>query len=161
MSTFNRPDWQRISAWVMLTLVLALTACDSGDPGARAGGGEATTQSAEATHAAFLAALRASNREGVLALTVDDQQAQRVDEFLQRVQAYMDSTITEGPYATGGRLSDVRVTRLEERDTATHAWSHWQYARKAVCHETELTQTQQGWRVLEFYIPGSAEHCEP
>ncbi len=161
MSTFNRTGLQRIDARVMLTLVLALTACGGGDTSARAGGSEAAVGSAEATHAAFLAALRTNNREQVLALTVDDQQAQRADEFLQRVQSYMDSTTTEGPYATGGQLSDVHVTRLEDRVTATYAWSRWQYARKAVCHETELTQTPQGWRVLEFYVPGSDEHCTP
>ena len=160
MITFNRTRLQRIGTSLALALVVALTACGSGDPGARAGDGEAAG-SAETTHAAFLAALRANNREQVLALTVDDQQAQRADEFLQRVQSYMDSTITEGPYATGGQLLDVRLTRLEDRGAATHAWSRWQYARKAVCHETELTQTPQGWRVLEFYVPGSDEHCTP
>ena len=71
----------------------------------------------------------------------------------------MYSTTTEGPHATGGNLSAVRVTGIEERGAVTHAWSLWQYARKVVCHETQLTQTPHGWRVLGFYVPGDNTHC--
>ena len=137
----------------IVLLVLAACGGDGSAASARNGG------SAEEVHAAFLAALRENDRTEVLALTVDDQQALRADEFLQRVQAYIYSTTTEGPHATGGNLSAVRVTGLEERGAVTHAWSLWQYTRKAVCHETQLTQTPHGWRVLGFYVPGDNTHC--
>ena len=136
-------------------LLLGLTACggDATASSARTGG------SAEDVHAAFLAALRENDRTEVLALTVDDQQALRADEFLQRVQAYRYSTTSEGPHATGGNLSEVRVIGLEARGAVTHGWSRWQYQRTAVCHETKLTQTPQGWRVLAFYVPGDNTQC--
>ncbi len=142
----------------LLLLVLAACGRDGSAASARSGA-DVAQQSAEEVHAAFLAALRENDRGQVLGLTVDDQQALRADEFLQRVQAFMYSTTTEGPHATGGDLREVHVTGLEERGTVTHAWSVWQYARKAVCHETKLTQTPQGWRVLAFYVPGDNTHC--
>ena len=136
-------------------LLLVMTACAGDGNAASARNGE----SAEEVHTAFLAALRENDRGQVLALTVDDQQALRADEFLQRVQAFMYSTTTEGPHATGGNLSAVQVTAIEQRGAVTHAWSVWQYTRKAICHETQLTQTPHGWRVLGFYVPGDNTHC--
>ena len=142
--------------WVLSgLLLLVLTACGQDGSAASASNGD----SAEEVHTAFLAALRENDRGQVLALTVEDQQALRADEFLQRVQAFMYSTTTEGPHATGGNLSAVRVTAIEQRGAVTHAWSVWQYTRKAVCHETQLTQTPHGWRVLGFYVPGDNTHC--
>ncbi len=142
----------------LLLLVLAACAGDGSAASARSGA-DVAPQAVEEVHAAFLAALRENDREHVLALTVEDQQALRADEFLQRVQAFMYSTTTEGPHATGGNLSAVQVTAIEQRGAVTHAWSLWQYTRKAVCHETQLTQTPRGWRVLGFYVPGDNTHC--
>ena len=110
-------------------------------------------------HSAFLLALRNNDREGVLALTVDDQQAPRADAFLRMVQRYMYSTATEGPYATGGKLLDIRVTGIEDRGAGKRGWSAWQYARKTVCHIADLQQTPAGWRVTDFNI--TAEECVP
>ncbi len=142
--------WWRALPRLGLLLVLALTGC-----GGR-GGGE---QGVEEVHSAFLLALRNNDREGVLALTVDDQQAQRADAFLGMVQRYMYSTATEGPYATGGTLLDVRVTGIEDRGAGKRGWSAWQYARKTVCHIVDLQQTPAGWRVTDFNI--TAEECVP
>ena len=146
--------FRHMATWLTLGLMLVLTACGGSDDGAAA-----APRSAEQVHAAYLAALRANNREQALALTIDDQQEIRVDEALRMVQSYMYSKATTGPYATGGDLSDVQVVKIEDRGTATHAWSRWQYARKAVCHETALTQTSQGWRVAEFYVSGDSTNC--
>ena len=150
----------RTSVGLLLMLTLMLAACGrSGDDGAGATG--RGPQSAAEVHATFLVALRTHDRAQVLALTVDEEQASRADEFLQRIRAYQDRTITRGPYATGGTLQDVRVIRVEATDDAAHAWSRWQYRKKSVCHETELTHTPAGWRVLEFYVAGSDAQCAP
>jgi len=156
----NKAMVRRAGTALVLGLALALTACGGGHSDG-SGSVEQAPQSAEAVHAAFLTALRANNRAQVLALTVTDQQISRADEFLQRVRSYMDTTISSGPYATGGNLSDVQVIGIEDQGAAKHAWSRWQYAKKAICHETELTQTPAGWRVLEFYVPGSDARCTP
>ena len=160
VNILDRKTLRHTAAWFTLGLVLVLTACGGGRQSASAQyGAAATRHSAEQVHAAYLVALRNNNREQVLALTVDDQQAIRADEALRMVQSYMYSTTTTGPYATGGNLSDVRVVKIEDQGTVTHAWSLWQYARKAVCHETALTQTSQGWRVTEFYVSGDSANC--
>ena len=133
-----------------ILLALALTGC---------GGQGGDVQRIEEAHAAFLLALRNNDREGVFQLTVDDQQAQRADAFLQLVQRYMYSTATEGPYATGGKLLDVRVTGLEARGAGKRGWSAWQYANKTICHTADFAQTPAGWRVTDFTI--TAEACVP
>ena len=160
----NRPYWwktlRHLATWLTLGLAPVLAACGGGGESASAQhGAAATPHSAEQVHEAYLAALRNNNREQVLALTVDDQQATRADEALRMVQSYMYSKTTTGPYATGGNLSHVRVVKIEDQGTVKRVWSLWQYARKAVCHATELTQTSQGWRVLEFYVSGDSANC--
>ena len=147
-------------ACALLLLTLLLTAC-GGQWDGGAGVAVRHLQRIEEVHAAFLAALRTHDRAQVLALTVEDEQAARADEFLQRVRAYGDSTITAGPYATGGTLLDVRVIRVEGAGGAAQAWSRWQYPKKAICHATELTETAAGWRVLEFYVSSSDAQCTP
>ncbi len=140
----------RAVAVLGLLLALALTAC---------GGRGDAAQSVDEVHTALLLALRNNDREGVLVLTVEDQQAPRADAFLRMVQRYMYSTATEGPYATGGTLLDVRVTGIEDRGAGKRGWSAWQYARKTVCHIADLQQTPAGWRVTDFNI--TAEECVP
>ena len=133
-----------------LLLALALGGCGrQGD----------AQQGIEEAHAAFLLALRNNDRAGVLRLTVDDQQAQRADTFLQTIQRYLYSTATEGPYATGGKLLDVRVTGIEARGAGKRGWSAWQYAKKKVCHVADFAQTPAGWRVTDFTI--TTEACVP
>ena len=160
MRTSSPARGRQACALLVLALTLVLTACGS----QRDGGASAAArlpQRVEDVHAAFLAALRTHDRAQVLALTVDEEQAARADEFLQRVRAYGDSTITAGPYATGGTLQDVRVIRVEGAGGAAQAWSRWQYPKKAICHATELTETAAGWRVLEFSVSGSDAQCTP
>jgi hypothetical protein len=141
-----------LRAVTVLGLLFALTLAGCGRRGNAA-------QSVDEVHAALLLALRNNDREGVLVLTVEDQQAPRADAFLRMVQRYMYSTATEGPYATGGKLLDVRVTGLEDRGAGKRGWSVWQYARKTVCHVVDLQQTPAGWRVTDFNI--TAEECVP
>jgi len=130
--------------------MLVATACRGNSPEERAGGG------AEQVHAALLVALRANDRAQVMALTVEDQQAARAETWLRMVQSYMDSTTTEGPYATGGKLSRVEIVTIEEQGAARRGWSRWIYAQKTICHVAELAQTSQGWRVTRFHTTTEA-----
>ncbi len=138
------------AGWVVISLLL-LSACGGNSPGGPSGAAGATPSSAEAIHEAFLDALRANDREQVLALTVDDQQAARAETWLRMIQSYMHSTTTEGPHATGGKLSAVEVVKLEDRGAARRGWSRWAYAQKTICHIAELAQTPRGWRVTSFH----------
>ncbi|MDQ5850858.1 MAG: hypothetical protein M3380_02075 [Chloroflexota bacterium] len=147
------------SAWLTLIVVLVLAGCGGQHPDDPAGGAVAAPISAEEVHTAFLVALRANNREQVIALTVDDQQAARAETWLRIVQSYMHSTATEGPYATGGNLSAVEVVKVDERGAARRGWSRWAYARKAICHIADLAQTPEGWRVTSFHT--TTEACTP
>ncbi len=121
-------------------LAITLAACSGG-----------TAQSATEVHEAFLTALRTNDREGVLALTVADQQALRADSWLGMMQPYLFSTSTEGPYATGG-LTDVQAVRIEDRGTGKRAWSRWQYVKTTTCHITDLSTTPDGWRVVDYNL---------
>ena len=160
MKTSSGATGRQACVLLVLALTLVLTACGGHQEGGT-GTAARLPQRVEDVHAAFLAALRTHDRAQVLALTVDDDQAARADEFLQRVRAYGDSTITSGPYVTGGTLQDVRVIRVERAGGAAQGWSRWQYAKKAICHATELTETAAGWRVLEFSVSGSDAQCTP
>ena len=152
--------WSRLRharAWWTLGLLLVMTACRGSSPEDRAAGAAAAVlQSAEEVHIALLAALRANDREQVMALTVDDQQAARAETWLRMVQSSNDSTITDGPYATGGNLSRVEIVRVESQGVARRGWSRWIYARKPICHVAELAQTSHGWRVTRFYTTTEA-----
>ncbi len=140
-------------AWLTLIVLLVLAACGGQSQHDEA---VAAPSSAEEAHTAFLAALRANDREQVMALTIDDQQTARAETWLRMVQAYMYSTTTDGPHATGGNLSAVEVVKLEDRGAATRGWSRWAYARKTICHIADLAQTTQGWRVTSFHTTTTA-----
>ena len=144
---------RRGCAWLTLIVMLALAGCGRQRAPAPA---VAAPTSPEEVHAAFLAALRANDREQVMTLTVDDQQAARAETWLRMIQTYMHSTTTEGPHATGGNLSAVEVVKLDDRGVARRGWSRWAYARKTICHVADLTQTSQGWRVTSFHTTTEA-----
>lgn len=135
-----------------VALVIVLTACRGNLSEPASAGTIPDPNSAEKVHAALLAALEANDREQVIALTVDDQQAARADTWLRMVQSYMQSTATDGPYATGGKLQRVEIDRIDERGAARQGRSRWIYPQKIVCHVADLTQTTRGWRVTSFHL---------
>ena len=152
---FRLSMWQA-RVWWAVGLMLVLTAC-RGNPATHVADSAPLDQTnAQDVHAALLTALQANDREQVMALTVDDQQAARAETWLRMVQAYMQSTATEGPYATGGELSRVEIIGIEHHGAASVGRSRWVYPQKTVCHIAELAQTGQGWRVTSFHTTPEA-----
>jgi hypothetical protein len=112
---------------------------------------------ATAVHAAFVTALQTNDRAGVVALTVDDQQAARAGTWLQMIASYRDSTATEGPYVTGGALRRVEVESLVAQAAGQQGRSRWLYPSRTVCYRAELASTAAGWRVAAFNV--TTEGC--
>jgi hypothetical protein len=141
---------RRRGVWLLLALVI--TACAASD------GATATLRTPEQVHDAWITALRGNNREQALVLAADIEfKTDTVDGSLAMIQREKDRITGDG--ATGGNLAAVRAIKMEERGAGRRAWSLWQYASRSICHQTDLTQTTQGWRVVDFNV--TTEGCGP
>src|SRR3954452_10661311 len=129
-------DRQRIATGLGLLLLLA--GC----------GGGATTNPAQ-VHQDWLLALRDNNRAHALELFADmDGKDNEVQLLLNRMQDELHRPV--GAFGRGGPLISAQAFKLEDRGAGKRGWSRWQFAREAECYTTDLAQTPQGWRVVDF-----------
>ena len=120
--------------------------------------GGQTPRSAEQVHAAWLEALRNNDRERALALLADTPAKEiHLHAALTMIQNEMHRPV--GQFGFGGPLLSVRATHMEDRGAGKQGWSRWQYAKEEMCHVTDLSQTPQGWRVVDFNLTTQA--CGP
>jgi hypothetical protein len=140
---------ERLVRWWLVVAVAVLTGCQTAASSVVTGDG-VDPDDAATIHAALVTALQTNDRAAVVALTVDEQQAARADTWLQMIAAYRDSTMTEGPYATGGALLDVEIDALVPQGAGRHGISRWRYPRRTICYRTELALGAAGWRVAAF-----------
>ncbi len=118
--------------------------------------GGASGESATEIHDRWLTALRTNDRTQALALFAETAYRDTaVDSKLRMMQAYIHSTLTTGPHATGG-LVDVQAVRIEDRGAGKRAYSRWQYVKRTECHATDLTSTPEGWRVVDYNLTSPA-----
>ena len=129
-----------------LVLGLVLVAC--GGQGGR---------TVEQVHTAWLEALWNNDREQVLALLADTQGKDiHAHAALTVIQNEMHRPV--GQFGFGGPLLSVRALKMEDRGVGKQGWSRWQYAKEERCHRTDLSQTPQGWRVVDFNL-ANPEDC--
>ena len=131
----------RISPLVtLLLLALAMVATGCG----KAAGDDNTEQrSPDATHQAWLTAIREGDADAALALT-DPELPERVQfarEAVSRMREYLSS-----PASPTGALEDVTVEPVSDGVGR----SVWQFAQKRWCYRTELVSRNAAWYVSRW-----------
>jgi len=117
------------------------------------GGTTDVTQTPEAIHVRWLAAVRNNDREAALAL-VDADMAEReifVDQTLEAMQDLMTT-----PSSPTGALIVIETRPLTDKGQGKRAISVWHFANKTWCYATDMTATRDGWRVTQW---GQVARC--
>lgn len=133
---------------VPLLLALALIAAGCGaSSGASATSGETReappAQGADATHEAWITAVRAGDTDAAVALT-DPELSQRdlfARDAVSRMQEYLTS-----PMSPTGALQDVTVEPVSDNVGR----SVWQFAQKRWCYRAELVSRADRWYVSRW-----------
>jgi hypothetical protein len=113
----------------------------------------AATQTPEAIHARWVAAIRANDRAAALAVVSADlsQREVFVDQTLHTMQDLMTT-----PSSPTGSLQGVDTLAPTDQGQAKRAISVWHFAKKTWCYAADLTATEEGWRVGDW---GQIAHC--
>lgn len=134
--------------FVPLLLALAVVAAGCGaTSGASTTSTEAPNvspaQSADATHEAWIAAVRAGDTDAALALT-DPELSQR-DLFARDAVSRMQEYLTSSMSPTGA-LQDVTVEPVSD----SVGRSVWQFAQKRWCYRAELVSRADRWYISRW-----------
>jgi hypothetical protein len=111
------------------------------------GGTTSITETPEAVHARWIAALRENDRTAAL-MVISPNLPQRelfVDQTLRTMQDLMAS-----PRSPTGALQGVDLHPPTDQGQAKRAISIWRFAKKTWCYQTELIATTGGWRVVDW-----------
>jgi hypothetical protein len=133
---------QQLMLWSLLLIILV--SC---------GGTTAVTETPEAIHVRWLAAVRANDRAAALAL-VDAGMAERaifVDQTLQTMQDLMTT-----PSSPTGALIVIETRTPTDEGQGKRVISVWHFANKTWCYATDLTASNTGWRVAQW---GQISRC--
>ena len=138
----ERPGTALVGHMCLGMVLLLLVAC---------GATEALTP--EQAHEQYVAAVRAKDRQKVLALTVDRGELNvlhvaSVDQQMERMQ--IEIAGATGDFPTGP-LSHVEILPLVTEGEGQVGYSRWIYPERTICHQAVLQQTPQGWRVVAWY----------
>jgi hypothetical protein len=107
----------------------------------------AVSETPEAIHVRWLAAVRGNDRAAALAL-VDADMAEReifIDQTLQTMQDLMTT-----PSSPTGALIVIETRTPTDAGQGKRAISVWHFANKTWCYATDLTATGGGWRVAQW-----------
>ena len=107
----------------------------------------AVTETPEAIHARWLAAVRANDRAAALALVSADmvERAVFVDQTLQTMQDLMTT-----PSSPTGALIVIETRTPTDHGQGKRVISVWHFAKKTWCYATDLTASDTGWRVVQW-----------
>jgi hypothetical protein len=105
------------------------------------------TQTPEAIHARWLAAVRANDRAAALALVSPDmaERAMFVDQTLQAMQDLMTT-----PSSPTGALIVIETRTPTDAGQGKRVISVWHFANKTWCYATDLAASNTGWRVVQW-----------
>ena len=127
---------QNVLLWSLL--VIMLVGC---------GTTTAVTETPEAIHVRWLAAVRGNDRTAALAL-VDADMAEReifIDQTLQTMQDLMTT-----PSSPTGTLIVIETRTPTALGQGKRVISVWHFANKTWCYATDLTASTTGWRVAQW-----------
>lgn len=128
----------RLLALVILALAVLVAGCDGLND-------ERTvaSQSADATHAAWIEAVRDGDADAALAL-LDPQLSER-DQFAREAVTRMQDYLTS-PASPTGALQNIAVEPVVDGT----GQSVWQFAHKRWCYRTELVSRSERWYVSRW-----------
>ncbi len=128
---------QHLMLWSLLVIILV--GCG--------GTTTAVTETPEAIHVRWLAAVRANDRAAALALVSPDmaERAIFVDQTLQTMQDLMTT-----PSSPTGALIVIETRTPTDHGQGRRVISVWHFAKKTWCYATDLTASDTGWRVLQW-----------
>jgi hypothetical protein len=111
------------------------------------------SETPEAVHARWIAAVRANDRAAALALMSADapQRDVLVDQALRTMR-----DLTTSPSSPTGALLGVDLLPMEDASQGKRAISVWRFAQKTWCYQTDLRAAGAEWRVVDW---GQIAHC--
>lgn len=107
----------------------------------------AVTETPEAIHVRWLAAVRANDRAAALALVSTDMAEREifVDQTLQTMQDLMTT-----PSSPTGALIVIETRTPTDAGQGKRVISVWHFANKTWCYATDLAAIDTGWRVAQW-----------
>jgi len=105
------------------------------------------TETPEAIHVRWLAAVRTNDRAAALALVSADmvERAVFVDQTLQTMHDLMTT-----PSSPTGALIVIETRTPIDLGQGKRVISVWRFANKTWCYATDLTAGDTGWRVVQW-----------
>ena len=127
---------QQMMVWSLVLIILA--GC---------GTTTAVTETPEAIHVRWLAAVRNNDRAAALALIHPDmaERATFVDQTLQTMQDLMTT-----PTSPTGALIVIETRTPTDVGQGKRVISVWHFAKKTWCYATDMTESEMGWRVAQW-----------
>ena len=107
----------------------------------------AVSETPEAIHVRWLAAVRANDRAAALALVSTDM-AER-DIFIDQTLQTMQDLMTTPSSPTGGLIVIETRTPIDHSQ-GKRVISVWHFAKKTWCYATDLRASTTGWRVAQW-----------
>ena len=132
--------------FLMLLLAFALAGCGGG----QASPARPATDTPEAVHEGWVAAMQANNRDALLALAAEKQfKAAFVDDNLGPLRSFLNA----GKY---GPLVKVETGSLTDDSVGKTGVSVWTFERNFTCYRTILEAQGGAWKVTNW---GVMAHC--
>ena len=132
--------------FLMLLLAFALAGCGGG----QASPAQPATDTPEAVHEGWVAAMQANNRDALLALAADQQYKEAfVDDNLKPLRSFVNA----GKY---GPLVKVETRPLTDDGAGKTGVSVWTFEKRFTCYNTKLALSGGAWKVTSW---GVMAHC--
>ena len=107
----------------------------------------AVTETPEAIHVRWLAAIRNNDRAAALAL-VSVEMTEREIFVYQTLQTMQD--LMTAPSSPTGGLIVIETRTPNDHSQGKRVISVWHFAKKTWCYATDLTASTTGWRVVQW-----------
>jgi hypothetical protein len=127
---------QHVMVWPLLLIILV-----------NCGGTTDVTQTPEAIHVRWLAAVRANDRAAAQAL-ISTNMAER-DTFVDQTLRTMQDLMTT-PSSPTGALIAIETRIPTDAGQGRRVISVWHFAKNTLCYATDLTASDTGWRVAQW-----------
>ena len=126
---------RQLMVWSLLTILVSCA------------GSADISQTPQAIHVRWLAAVRTNDRAAALALVRADRAEREifVDQTLQTMQDLMST-----PSSPTGALLVIETRRPTEHGQGKRVISVWHFAKKTWCYAADLTASDMGWRVEQW-----------
>jgi len=136
--------------WRVLFLMLLLAFALAGCGGGQVSSARTATDTPEAVHGGWVAAMQANNRDALLALAADQQfKVAFVDDNLGPLRSFMNA----GKY---GALVTVETRSLTDDGESKTGVSVWTFERNFTCYRTVLAAQGGAWKITSW---GVMAHC--